>query len=176
VTTKDEFPEYSARLRLALRGTKLEEAPIVTYRVSLATKRSRDEMLFVLVGDLDKALLPTTEDLQKIRDYADTLSMDMPDLPPDAVFFPPILAHDIIDGVDVFFLGSSECNIWPGDHDLKSLEDLMGKALLHRDFVVFPCLPTDTNKYSTSDMHLLHLDLGERVKKIKALRLAGPQP
>ncbi len=164
--------EHEARLALLQAKTRLARMPSRVYRIRLATKAGRPELMAVLVGDLNPTieniipLIPEVLDLQVIRDLWVGMRDDVPDLPQDSVFFPPLLDHRVLLGVDVFMLGSMGHNIHPHAADMTNFRDLLAAALEHGDFIVSAAIPFMQDASAPdSAKHPFQLDLEARCRE-----------
>lgn len=146
------FPAFEAELRRRLPGLSM---PVRVDRLELMTRwgKVHDDLLLLIVGDGDQQW--PTEDLLKqvVKAAQDVVIPDEPTVS-HLLCFPPILVHQRVDGVDVFFLGSVEKNIVATVKDLQAAANILASVLDQWDFFVYSSINDSAEAWAQFKAHL----------------------
>jgi hypothetical protein len=145
------------------------------YRLHLTTRwgATSDGVLLVHLGDLDLGQIPYIPELQFVRELCEKVwdAAEKGSWKPVETFviFPPVLYHQVVDDVDVFFLGNVKHNILPSLGDNEACTNIFSHILDPLDFLVFSVIPEDDRPGKKA---FYEQELKDAIAELKEKRLA----
>ena len=145
------------------------------YRLHLTTRWGAvsDGILLIHIGDLPTHQVPGLSELQFVRELCEKVwdAAEKGSWKPIDTFviFPPILDHQVVEGVDVFLLGSADYNIIPTTEDIHACFNIFSKILDGLDFLISSVIPKDDRPGKKA---FYEQELKDAIAELKEKRLA----
>jgi hypothetical protein len=145
------------------------------FRLRLTTRwgSAHDGIILIHIGDLATHLIPDIPELQFVRGLCEKMwdAAEKESWKPVETFviFPPILYHQVVGNVDVFFLGNADYNILPSVDDIQACANIFSKILDSLDFLVFSVIPKDDRPGKKA---FYEHELQDAIDELKEKRLA----
>lgn len=146
------FPAFEAEIKRRLPGLSL---PVKVDRLELMTRwgKIHDDMLLLVLGD-GETTWPRMADLQNVLKVAQEVVIPGEPVVNSVMCFPPVVAHQRVDGVDVFFIGNIDKRLVASVEDLQYTARALGQVLDQWDFFVYSAINDSAEAWAQFKAHL----------------------